>query len=64
MKTFNQYLQTKFKDKKVIVDCFNMKQVQGKLEKICGSFIVVNVRKSKLITIPINAIAFVQEAEE
>lgn len=63
MISFELYLK-KYVGKKVLIDCINMKQVQGDLEKIYGSFVVVKVGKSARITIQSNAIVYIQEADK
>lgn len=60
---FNNYLKTKFKEKEILVDCFNMKQVKGILKKIHPTFIILENRNLP-IAVQINSIAFVQEVEE
>jgi hypothetical protein len=60
---FHTYCK-KFKDKLILVDCFNQKQVKGVLTKINPYFLVVRVGKNAYVTVNIDSVAFIQEYKE
>ena len=63
MVSFGMYMK-KYLGKNILIDCINMKQIQGELESIYGSCVVIKMGKVARITIQLNAIVFIQEVDK
>lgn len=62
MITFSKYISKKFKDKEVLVQISDIRQIKGILTAVRGDYILLSFKGKK--TIPINKILAVEEYEK